>query len=191
MMNNNIELQEMKLSDLTPYPNNPRKNDKVVDDLVETIKQVGYVNPIIVDENHEILAGHTRYKALKKLGWKTAPVLVKNGLNDEQKRKYRVLDNKIGELADWDFDMLAQEIADLDFGDLDLDWGIDFGEEAEEVKEVGVPDLPEEPTSKLGDIYQLGRHRLMCGDSTSTECVQKLMGGATGRPFTNRPSVWC
>lgn len=171
----NIELQEMKLSELKPYANNPRKNDKAAEELVKAIRQVGYVNPIIVDENYEILAGHTRYKALKKLGWTSAPVLIKNDLSEEQKKKYRLLDNKLSELADWDFDLLAKEIDELDFDDLDIDWGIDF--KNEEIQETDVPEAPKEPRSRLGEIYQLGRHRLMCGDSTSTECVQKLMGG--------------
>lgn len=170
-----IQLTELNLTELKPYANNPRKNDKAAEELVKAIKQVGYVNPIIVDENHEILAGHTRYKALKKLGWTSAPVLIKNDLSEEQKKKYRLLDNKLGELADWDFDLLAKEIDELDFDDLDIDWGIDF--ENEEIQEPDVPEAPEEPKSKLGEIYQLGRHRLMCGDSTDATQVLRLVGG--------------
>lgn len=170
-----IQLTELNLLELKPYANNPRKNDKAAEELVKAIKQVGYVNPIIVDENYEILAGHTRYKALKKLGWTSAPVLIKNDLSEEQKKKYRLLDNKLGELADWDLDLLAKEIDELDFDDLDIDWGIDF--ENEEIQEPDVPEAPEEPKSKLGEIYQLGRHRLMCGDSTDATQVLRLVGG--------------
>lgn len=125
-----MELIEMKLEDIHPYERNPRKNDGAVSSVAESIKQCGYVAPIIVDEDHVILAGHTRLKALKKLGYKTAPVVIKEGLTDEQKRKYRILDNKTGELAEWDEDLLKVELADLDFGDLDLDWG-DCAEEKE------------------------------------------------------------
>ena len=185
-----IQLTELNLTELKPYANNPRKNDKAAEELVKAIKQVGYVNPIIVDENYEILAGHTRYKALKKLGWTSAPVLIKNDLSEEQKKKYRLLDNKLGELADWDFDLLAKEIDELDFDDLDIDWGIDF--ENEEIQETDVPEAPEEPKSKLGEIYQLGRHRLMCGDSTDTTQVLRLVGGGgQGGLAHNRPALQC
>lgn len=119
-----IQLTELKLSELKPYANNPRKNDKAAEELVKAIRQVGYVNPIIVDENYEILAGHTRYKALKKLGWTSAPVLIKNDLSEEQKKKYRLLDNKLGELADWDFDLLEEELQGLDFDNFDFDFGL-------------------------------------------------------------------
>ena len=119
-----MELATKKLADLVPYENNPRKNDKAVDAVVESIKQCGYVAPIIVDENNVILAGHTRYKALKKLGRKDVEVVVRTGLSDEQKRKYRILDNKTNEFADWDFDKLEQELAGLEFGG--FDFGFDF-----------------------------------------------------------------
>lgn len=118
-----VELITKKLKDIRPYARNPRRNEKAVDAVAESIKQCGYVAPIIVDENGVILAGHTRYKSLQKLGYKEAQVLIKEGLTDEQKRKYRLLDNKTGELADWDFELLSEELVDLDFEDLDLDWG--------------------------------------------------------------------
>jgi hypothetical protein len=116
-----MEIKVMKLTDVVPYENNPRKNDHAVDAVMESIKQCGYVAPIIVDENHIILAGHTRYKALKKLGKKEAEVIIRSGLSDEQKRKYRILDNKTSEFAEWDFEKLESEIADLDFSDFSFD----------------------------------------------------------------------
>jgi hypothetical protein len=116
-----MEIKVMKLTDVVPYENNPRKNDQAVDAVMESIKQCGYVAPIIVDENHIILAGHTRYKALKKLGKKEAEVIIRSGLSDEQKRKYRILDNKTSEFAEWDFEKLESEIADLDFSDFSFD----------------------------------------------------------------------
>lgn len=115
-----MELKKLKLSQIKPYEKNPRKNDDAVDAVVESIRQCGYCSPILVDENNVILAGHTRYKALQKLGWKEAEVVVRDGLTDEQKRKYRLLDNKTNELASWDFDLLAEEIEGLDFGDYDF-----------------------------------------------------------------------
>jgi hypothetical protein len=119
-----MEIQTMKLSKIKPYPNNPRKNAAAVDAVAESIKQCGYIAPIIVDEDMVILAGHTRYKALKKLGRTEVEIIIRDGLTEEQKRKYRLLDNKTNELADWDYDLLADELDGLDFDGLELDWGL-------------------------------------------------------------------
>lgn len=172
----------LKLDEITLYKNNPRKNDGAVEAVMESIKQCGYIAPIIVDENYEILAGHTRYKALKKLGWSEVECVIKEGLTEEQKKKYRILDNKTNELAEWDFELLEQEIEGLDFSGIELDWGL--SEEKEEV-EVVEDDFDVEKelentttiNTQLGDIYILGEHRLMYGDSTSIEDVNKLMNG--------------
>ena len=115
-----MELVTLPLNKIKPYERNPRNNDKAVDAVMESIRQCTYVAPIIVDENNIILAGHTRYKALKKLGKTEAEVIVKSGLSDEQKRKYRLLDNKTNELADWDFEMLADELEGLNFEEFDF-----------------------------------------------------------------------
>lgn len=123
-----MQLARKKLSEIKPYERNPRKNDQAVDAVAESIRQCGYVAPIIVDEDGIILAGHTRYKALKKLGMEDAEVVVREGLSEETKRKYRLLDNKTSELAEWDFDLLAEELKGLDFGALELDWGMDTEE---------------------------------------------------------------
>lgn len=123
-----MEIVTRTLKDIHPYERNPRKNDNAVDAVAESIKQCGYIAPIIVDENGVILAGHTRYKALKTLGRTEAEVVVKTGLTEDQKRKYRLLDNKASELAEWDFDLLAEELKGLDFGALELDWGLDTEE---------------------------------------------------------------
>lgn len=120
------KLSTMRMEDIKPYPNNPRRNDGAVDAVAESIRQCGYVAPIIVDEDGVILAGHTRYKALQKLGYETADVLVKSGMTEEQKKKYRLLDNKTGEFAQWDFELLADELEELDFGD--FDFGFSQGE---------------------------------------------------------------
>ncbi|MEE0900834.1 MAG: DNA methyltransferase [Bacteroidales bacterium] len=174
-----MELIEKKLSELIPYANNPRKNDGAVDAVMESIKQCGYISPIVIDENNEILAGHTRYKAMKKLKIKTAKCVVMEGLTEEQKRKYRILDNKTGEFAEWDVDLLNIELEGLDFEGFDFGFDLPKEEEEKEIVEDEVPEVDEtvEPTAKLGDIWQLGRHRLMCGDSTDKETVELLMGG--------------
>lgn len=115
-----MKIEKRKLSDIRPYPGNPRKNDAAVDAVAESIRQCGYISPIIVDEEGVILAGHTRYKALKKLRRKQADVAIAEGLSEEQKRKFRLLDNKVGEIAEWDEDLLRIELGDLDFGQFDF-----------------------------------------------------------------------
>ena len=171
-----MELQKIQIENIKPYERNARKNDKAVAAVAESIKQCGYIAPIIVDETMTILAGHTRLKALQKLGRKTAEVAIKEGLTEEQKRKYRLLDNKTAEIAEWDLELLEQELEGLDFGDLDLEWGIQ--EEAPEVIEDDYGgELPEEPRTKPGEIYELGQHRLICGDSTNPADIEALMAG--------------
>ena len=169
----------MKIGDIIPYEKNPRKNDEAVKYVAESIKQFGFKVPIVIDKNNVIVAGHTRYKASKKLGLKEVPCIVADDLTEEQIKAYRLADNKVAELAEWDFDLLGEELSDI----LDIDM-CDFGfealedeEEAEVVEDDFEVELPEEPRAKLGDVYQLGNHRLMCGDSTSITDVEKLMGG--------------
>lgn len=173
-----MEIVKKKIKDIHPYENNPRKNDSAVAAVVESIKQCGYIAPIIVDENGTILAGHTRYKALRKLRISECDVAVASGLSEEQKRKYRLLDNKTNELAEWDFGLLKGELSDLDFGDLDIDWGVPESNDQFDVSEDDYDvEPPKEPKSKIGQVYKLGRHRLMCGDSTSPDDVHLLVGG--------------
>lgn len=116
-----MRIKTLALDKIKPYERNPRRNDQAVDAVAESIRQCGYCAPIVVDENGVILAGHTRFKALQKLGWATVKVCVAEGMSEEQKRKYRILDNKTGELAEWDNDLLALELDGLDFE------GFDFG----------------------------------------------------------------
>lgn len=124
-----MEYIKKKLVDIHPYKNNPRINDEAVDDVIESIKQCTYISPIIIDEDGVILAGHTRYKALTKLGYKEADVIVVSDLSDEQKKKYRLYDNKTSEFASWDQRKLNEELADVDFE------GFDFGQPVKETKE--------------------------------------------------------
>ena len=121
-----MELRTLKLKDIHLYKRNARKNDQAVDAVVKSIEQCSYIAPIVVDENNVILAGHTRYKAMKKIGREECECIVKSGLTEEQKRKFRLLDNKTNELADWDFELLADELDGLDFGELDLKCGIEI-----------------------------------------------------------------
>lgn len=128
-----MEIIKMPIGDIKPYPNNPRKNDDAVAAVMESIKQCGYCAPIVVDEDGVVLAGHTRLKALKKLGRTEAEVCVKMGMTEEQKKKYRLLDNKTNELATWDVDALAEELDGLDFGD--FDFGFSLADEESDTKE--------------------------------------------------------
>lgn len=170
----------LKITEIHPYEKNPRLNDNAVEAVKESIKQCGYISPIIVDENNVVLAGHTRLKAIKELGWKEVEVIRKDNLTEEQKKKYRILDNKTSEYAEWDYELLKGELEGLDFNGFDFEWGIvedepeakeddyDIDKKLEEIKE---------PQAKLGDVYQLGNHRLMCGDSTNPVDVDELMNG--------------
>lgn len=124
-----MEIKRVPYGQIKPYESNPRLNDGAVDAVAESIRQCGYCAPIVVDENMVILAGHTRHKALGKLGYTDAEVCVVSGLTSDQKRKYRILDNKTNELAQWDFELLEQELAELDFDG--FDFGFDFPETAE------------------------------------------------------------
>ena len=185
-----MEIIKLNINEVIPYPDNPRKNDNAVDAVAESIKQCGYCSPIVIDEDNVILAGHTRLKALKKLKWKEVECVRKTGLTEEQKKKYRILDNKTNELAEWDFDLLEEEIDGLDFDGFDFGFDFNSGEDDAEIIEDEVPEVNEEiePTVKLGDIWQLGRHRLMCGDSTDKTTVERLMDGKKAdMVFTDPP----
>ena len=174
-----MEIIKLNINEVIPYPDNPRKNDNAVDAVAESIKQCGYCSPIVIDEDNVILAGHTRLKALKKLKWKEVECVRKTGLTEEQKKKYRILDNKTNELAEWDFDLLEEEIDGLDFDGFDFGFDMSAFEEPKEIVEDEPPEVDEEnePITQLGDIWQLGRHRLMCGDSTDVSAVAALMNG--------------
>lgn len=174
-----MQVQSMKISEVKPYDKNPRKNDDGVEAVANSIKEFGWQQPIVVDKDNVIIVGHTRYKAAKKLGMDKVPVVVADNLSPEQVKAYRLADNKTGELTDWDMGLLDDELADI--GDIDMsDFGfnLDLDDDEVEVQEDDFDEeVPEEPKSKLGQIFKLGRHRLMCGDSTNPEMVKKLVGG--------------
>lgn len=175
-----MNIIEKKISDISPYENNPRKNDAAVKYVAESIKQFGFKVPIVIDRDGIIVAGHTRYKAAKKLNLEQVPCIVADDLTDEQVKAFRLADNKVAEKAEWDFDLLEEELQDLIGFDMS-DFGFETEDEEEEeleAEEDGYDEeVPEEPKAKLGDIYRLGDHILMCGDSTSSKDVEKLMGG--------------
>lgn len=173
-----MNIIEMSIAEVKPYEKNPRKNDQSVDKVANSIKEFGFKVPIVIDKHNVIVCGHTRYKAAKKLGLSVVPCVVADDLTEEQIKAYRLADNKVGEDSLWDMDLLTEELGDI--LDLDMsDFGFDLMEEEPEevVEDEFDAELPEEPKAKLGDIYQLGNHRLMCGDSTNITDVEKLMDG--------------
>ena len=176
-----MEIKELKLSEIKPYKKNPRNNDGAVDYVANSIKEFGFKVPIVIDKNNEIVTGHTRYKAAKKLKLKTVPCIQADDLTDEQIKAFRLADNKVAEIAEWDFELLNEEIEDiLDIDMTDFGFGeLELPEEIEpkEVVEDEVPEIKEETTTKVGDVFKLGNHRLICGDSTDPETIKKLMNG--------------
>lgn len=167
-----------KLGDIQPYQKNAKKHDaRQIKNVAESIKQYGFVQPIVIDKDGIIVIGHCRALAAKKLGIKEVPCVCVDDLTPEQVDALRLVDNKSNE-SEWDFDLLKEELPELDLSAFDFDWGLPE-ETAEEIVEDDAPEVDEEsePITKKGDIWQLGRHRLMCGDSTKSDDVSALMGG--------------
>lgn len=167
-----------KIEELKPYKNNPRKNDEAVPYVAESIKQFGFKVPIIIDKDDEIIAGHTRYKASIQLDLKEVPCIIADDLSEEQIKAFRLADNKVAEKAEWDMELLELELKDITGIDMDdFGFAMDISEDENLEEDNYEVVLPEEPKSKLREIYQLGNHRLMCGDSTSPDDVKLLMNG--------------
>ena len=171
-----MKIEIIKIDDLKPYEKNAKTHPKKqIDLLVENIKRFGFTTPVLIDENKEVIAGHGRLIALKKMKEKTVPCVKIEGLTDEEIKALRLADNKIAEMGDWEMDLVIEELKGLSDEELDL-----TGFEKDLIiepnaKDDDVPEVPEEPKAKLGDIYQLGEHRVMCGDATKIEDVEKLM----------------
>ena len=188
-----MQIIEKPIAEMQPYEDNPRHNDGAVDAVAASIKEFGFKVPVILDDNGVVVAGHTRILAAKQLGLVAVPCIVASDLSPEQVRAFRLADNKVAEIATWDNAKLAEELTALAVTDIDMElFGFDLAKfhitPAAEEDDFEVV-VPEEPQAKRGDIYQLGRHRLMCGDSTKGEDVKKLVGGGKYRPSPNRPAV--
>ncbi len=179
MNNERIQIVYKRVDELREYDNNPRNNDNAVDAVAASIELAGFKVPMVIDADGVIVAGHTRLKAAKKLGMTEVPCIIADDLTDDQIRAFRLADNKVSELAGWDIEKLGQELAEIDI-DMSV-FGFDSMEieMCTEVDEDDVPDVDEkdEPITQRGDVWQLGSHRLMCGDSTIISDVEKLMGG--------------
>jgi DNA modification methylase len=182
-----MQIEMRKVSEIKPYEKNPRQNDDAVDAVARSIQEFGFRQAIVVDAEGVIVCGHTRWKAAQKLGLEEVPVHVARDLTPEKIRAYRIADNKLAELATWDMDLLPIELTDLQAAGMDLSL---MGFDAESLAQIlhpelqqgqtdpdSVPEPPDEAVSKRGEVYQLGNHRLMCGDSSSVADLDFLLGG--------------
>ena len=183
-----MKIQNLPLDQIHPYEKNPRINDAAVEAVSKSIKEFGFNSPIVVDAQHVIICGHTRLEAAKRLGLATAPVFVATHLKPEQARAYRIADNKSAELSEWNLQLLRDELLAIQEDGTDMgNLGFDTNELEElmrgddpvtagETDPNDAPAAPEVAESRTGEVYQLGPHRLLCGDSTKEADVAKLMG---------------
>ena len=189
-----ITIVPRKVSELVPYEKNPRKiSEDAINAVAESIKEFGFKNPILIDKNNVIVAGHTRRLASLKLGLEEVPCVVVDDLTPQQIKALRLADNKTNELADWDFGELDLELEGLE--DMDMErFGFDMPDIAEG-REATEDDFDEEtakiePKVQRGEVWVLGNHRLMCGDTSNADDVQRLMGGGQGCNVLHRPTLW-
>jgi DNA modification methylase len=183
-----MKVESWKISDVKLYPGNPRQNDAAVDAVAESIRQFGFRQPIVVDGDGVIICGHTRYRAALKLGLTEVPVHVARDLTPEQIRAYRIADNKTADLATWDFELLPIELSALQGMDFDLGLLGFSKDELAKIFDPGVqegltdpdeiPEPPDDAVTQPGDLWILGDHRLLCGDSGNPEHVDRLLAGA-------------
>jgi DNA modification methylase len=184
-----MNIQEYEISKVVPYKNNPRINVDAVNVVKKSLKEFGFQQPLVIDKDNKIVVGHTRLLAAKELGLKTVPCVVANDLSDEQIKAYRIMDNKSSEYASWNYGLLTKEVTDLLEADYDLnltgfdefelkDLGIDIDlgfAEQPLTSEDDAPAIEENPITVLNDIWQLGNHKLICGDSTELNTINLLM----------------
>ena len=185
METSKMKIVNVPVAEIVPYENNPRINEGAVEQLANIIATLGFRNPAVLNKDKVIIEGHTRLLAVKKLGWETMPCIIATDLTPEQEQALRIADNKIAEIAEWDEDKLKVELAALQeagfdlsllaFGDDELDdlLGGEVGTHGETEPDA-VPETPEIPVSTPGEVYQLGHHLLVCGDSTKPNDVDKV-----------------
>ena len=193
-----MKISKIKISKIVPYASNSRTHgSEQISQIAESIKEFGFNNPVLIDGSNVIIAGHGRVLAAEELGLDTIPVVVLDHLSESQRKAYVIADNKLALNAGWDMDLLALEMGGLKDDGFDLSLiGFDDHELADIFADKNpgltdpdtVPDTPETPIAKEGDIWVLGKHRLMCGDSTSIDAVEKLMDGVKAdMVFTDPP----
>jgi len=181
-----MKIEQAALDSVTPYARNPRNNADAVAKVAASIKEYGWRQPIVIDEERVIIAGHTRLMAAQRLGLEKVPVHIATGLTPQQVKAYRLADNRVAAEAEWDRDLLALELGELNNEDYDLTvTGFDDDELAALLASGAegltdpddIPDVPEEPQTVIGDVWLLGNHRLVCGDSTNADDVAKCLNG--------------
>lgn len=184
------EIRQCAVADLVPFANNARTHSEdQVARIAGSIREFGFNNPVLVDGENGIIAGHGRVLAARKLGLDTVPVIELAHLTETQKRAYILADNKLAEQAGWDRELLSLELADLSelgvdlaeigFEGAELDDLLNFG--VNDPREEETPSVPEVPVSQPGDLWLLGNHRLLCGDATSKDDVERLLNGVRAR----------
>lgn len=191
MQENKIDYPFIDINELKPYENNARLHpQEQIEKITNSIKEFGFITPVIIDENNTILVGHGRTQAAKQAGLTKVPYRRITNLTDEQKRAYILADNKLSDIAEWDEELLKMELESIS---LDMtafgfeEFNIDIDEDDLEVVEDEIPEAPEEPRAKLGDIYKLGNHRLICGDSTDVAVIDRLMDGVKAKLLLTDP----
>lgn len=184
-------VQEVSLKQIKPYERNAKKHgEQQIEKIKNSINEFGFLTPCLIDKEYNLIAGHGRVMAAKELGFETVPCVFIEGLTETQRRAYILADNRLGELGEWDFDIVNEELEELN--DLDFDITLtgfelpDMEEETEVVEDEFTEDV--ETRCKLGDIWRLGDHRLICGDSTDLSVIDKLMDGQKAdMVFTDPP----
>jgi DNA modification methylase len=193
-----VEIKSVKIGDIKPYPKNPRVNSAAIDKVVSSIKEFGFQQPLVLDGEGVVIVGHTRLKAAIKMGMTHVPAVYAEGLTPEQTKAYRLADNKTQDFSEWDYGLLAGEFEDLKLFGYDLNMTAFDPAEISSILQKEVEedtfDIDEalenivEPKSRVGDVFLLGEHRLMCGDSTTKDAVDILMGGTLAdMVFTDPP----
>ena len=181
-----MKVKQTPIDQVIPYARNPRKNGDAIAKVAASLKEFGWQQPIVVDSEMVVIAGHTRLAAARTLGMEKVPVVIADGLTPAQVKAYRLADNRVSQEAQWDDELLSVELEELLADGYNLsETGFDEDELAsllaQEIEgltdEDSVPEVPETPKTVEGDIWILGNHRLMCGDSTSIDAVDKLMDG--------------
>lgn len=190
-MSKKFKMEYRPINEIKPYKNNPRKNDNAVQYVEASLREFDFTDPVIVDGKGELIAGHTRLKAAKKLGLKELPVIVRDDLTEDQIKALRIAHNKTGEFAEWDDELLSIELPEIEMDMEQFGFNMDdyLEEEQTDIIEDEVPELDEqsETTVKPGQIWKLGNHRLMCGNSTNSNHFKELMGGKVGRLCVTSP----
>lgn len=176
-----MKIVSIKITELTEYENNPRNNDEAVEAVANSISEFGFKVPIIITKDNTIVAGHTRLKAARLLGLSEVPCIVADDLDEEQIKAFRLADNKTAEIATWDFEKLEEEMLSIDLDMIQFGFDDFYGDIPTDAVDDDFDvfdELPEESESKRGDLYVLGEHRVLCGDSTLKEDVHRLVDGA-------------